>query len=133
MGRIWLNGELKRYATNVVHTDPYGDVVYLGKVRDTSNSPTGNIRFDDVAIQLPRIDDLWVNASNGNDNNSGLTSSAAFRTIQRAADQAGPGTTVHILPGVYRESVLPVLNGTAAEPVHYVAENGRGTVIHPRL
>jgi hypothetical protein len=99
---VWCNGELKRYATNVVHTDPYGDVVFLGKVRDTSNNPSGAIRFDDVAFQVPRIDDLWVDANRGMDNNSGLTPATALRTIQRAADQAGPGTKVHILPGVYR-------------------------------
>ncbi len=38
----------------------------------------------------------------------------------RAADQAGPGTTVHILPGVYRETVTPALNGSVAQPVLYL-------------
>ncbi|MBU1880081.1 MAG: right-handed parallel beta-helix repeat-containing protein, partial [Chloroflexi bacterium] len=50
-------------------------------------------------------------------------------TIQKAADRAGPGTTVHIQPGVYRETVWPAMDGTAAEPVLYVAENGPGTAV----
>jgi hypothetical protein len=125
----WRNGELMRYATNVVHTDPYGDIAFFGKIRDASNNPSGTILFDEVAFQVPRIDDLWVDAHNGSDNNDGLTLATALRTIQRAADLAGPGTTVHILPGIYRETVGPELNGSVVEPIHYVAENGPGTVV----
>ncbi|MHC5722112.1 MAG: right-handed parallel beta-helix repeat-containing protein, partial [Nostoc sp.] len=39
-----------------------------------------------------------------NDRNSGLTTSSAFRTIQRAADLTDPGDTVLIMNGVYRNS-----------------------------
>jgi hypothetical protein len=126
---VWHNGELKRQATNVVHTDPYGDIIQFGKVGSSSNTPSGALLFDDYAFQVPRIDDLWVDAENGDDGNDGLTSGAALRTIQRAADLAGPGTTVHVLPGVYRETVWPALNGSAAEPVLYRAENGPGTAV----
>ena len=124
----WLNGELVRYATNVVNADPFGDIVFFGKIRDSDNSPSGTILFDEVAFQVPRIDNLWVDAANGDDLNSGTTAGSALRTIQRAADLAGPGTTVHILPGVYRETVKPALNGSASEPVRYIAEQGSGTV-----
>lgn len=72
---------------------------------------------------------LWVDAVHGHDGDNGLTPSTAFCTIQRAADVAGPGSTVHILPGVYRESVRPAMSGTAAKPVLYLAEEGPGTVI----
>ena len=126
---VWRNGELMRHATNVVHTDPYGDIVFFGKIRDTSNNPSGTILFDEVAFQVPRISDLWVNGDSGDDSHDGLTPTTALRTIQRAADLAGPGTTVHILPGIYRETVRPALNGSGTEPVHYVAENGPGTVV----
>ncbi|WP_335030212.1 choice-of-anchor Q domain-containing protein [Nostoc sp.] len=40
----------------------------------------------------------------GNDKNSGLTTSSAFRTIQRAADLTDPGDTVLIMNGVYKNS-----------------------------
>lgn len=126
---VWRNDQLMRYATDVVHTDPYGDTVELGKTNSTSNTPSGALRFDDYAFQVPRVDDLWVDAENGNDDNDGLTAGTAFRTIQPAADLAGPGTTVHILPGVYRETVHPAMSGSAAESVLYVAENGPGTAV----
>ncbi len=72
---------------------------------------------------------LWVDAVNGADQNDGLTPSTALRTIQRAADLAQPGTTVHILPGIYRESVRPARSGSATAPIIYLAEEGPGSVI----
>lgn len=127
---VWVNGKLARFNdTTIVHPDPYGDIVFFGKVRDNSSAPSGTILFDQVVFQVPRVDDLWVDAENGNDSNNGRTAARALRTIQRAADLAGPGTAVHILPGVYRETVWPSLNGTASEPVEYFAENGPGTVV----
>ncbi len=73
--------------------------------------------------------ELWVDAVHGGDGNDGLTPETAFRTIQRAADLASQGTTVHILPGIYRETVKPVMDGNVDEPIIYLAENGPGTVI----
>jgi len=73
--------------------------------------------------------DLWVDGSAGSDANDGLTPGAAFVTIQKAASLAGPGATVHIKPGVYRETVRPAASGSAIAPIRYVAENGPGTVI----
>jgi hypothetical protein len=43
-------------------------------------------------------------SGSGNDRNSGLTPSSAFRTIQRAADLTGPGTTVLLMDGVYKNT-----------------------------
>lgn len=128
---VWVNDTLVRsYDNEVVHDDPSGDVIEFGKVNaNSSSTPSGSIRLDDVAFQVPRVDDLWVDAVSGDDANNGLTATTAFRTIQRAADLAGPGTTVHILPGVYRETVYPALSGSAAEPAIYRAENGPGTAI----
>ena len=83
---------------------------------------------DDAVSKIQKID-LWVDAINGNDTNDGLSPTTAFRSIQRAANVAGPGATVHILPGIYRETVRPMLNGSIAAPVVYRAENGPGTVL----
>ncbi|HOT91644.1 MAG TPA: hypothetical protein PLJ78_04880 [Anaerolineae bacterium] len=127
---VWVNDALVRYDdSDVAHEDPSGDVIELGKTRETSTTPSGSILLDDVAFQVPRVDDLWVDAEHGSDSNDGLTSDKAFKTIQKAADLAGPGTIVHILPGIYRETVYPALSGSAAEPAVYRAENGPGTVI----
>lgn len=71
---------------------------------------------------------LWVDGKSGNDANSGTTAQNAFRTIQRAADLAGPSTVVRIMPGVYRESIVPAASGTSEKPILYLAEKGLGTV-----
>jgi hypothetical protein len=128
---IWLDDQLTHYNdTTVSHRDPYGDVVYIGKTNTNSNTtPSGTMLFDEVAFQVPRVDDLWVNGTSGSDDNDGLSPDDAFKTIQKAADRAGPGTTVHIESGVYRETVHPAMDGTAAEPTLYVAEDGPGTAV----
>lgn len=79
-------------------------------------------------FQAAKVADLWVDAVNGDDGDDGLTPATALRTIQKAAGLAGPGTTVHILPGVYRESVRPANSGTATGGILYLAEGGPGTV-----
>ncbi len=81
------------------------------------------------SAQVPRAEDLWVDAVDGDDGNDGLTAARALRTIQRAADLAGPGTTVHIMPDVYRETVWPAMNGSATEPIVFLAQGGPGTVV----
>jgi len=54
--------------------------------------------------------DLYVNGATGDDANSGLSPSAAKRTIQGAVDRipaiAGGDVTVHIADGTYAEQVL---------------------------
>ncbi len=74
------------------------------------------------------MSDLWVDGVSGNDANDGLTPGTAFRSIQKAADVASAGTIVHILPGIYRESVRPAQSGAVSNPIIYKAESGRGTV-----
>jgi hypothetical protein len=74
------------------------------------------------------VTDLFVDAAHGSDSNNGQAASTAFRTLQRAAEAAMPGTVVRILPGVYRETVRPRSDGTAVTPITYVAEDGPGTV-----
>lgn len=127
---IWVNDTLIQYIDiDVVHDDPSGDVIEIGKVNSNSSSPAGSILLDNVTFQVPSRTDLWVNATSGNDANTGLTSSVPLLTIQRAASLAGPGTTIHIQSGVYREMVWPFLDGTASNPVVYQAEDGPGTVV----
>ena len=82
-----------------------------------------------VSVAEAAGSELWVDAVYGHDGNRGTTPSTAFRTIQKAASEARPGTTVHILPGVYRESVRPAVDGLADGPITYVAEEGAGTVV----
>ncbi|MGD2094387.1 MAG: right-handed parallel beta-helix repeat-containing protein [Phycisphaerales bacterium] len=48
---------------------------------------------------------LHVDTNNGNDNNSGLSRTNAFKTIQRAVDYTLNGDTVVVWPGRYQEEV----------------------------
>ncbi|MCE5229617.1 hypothetical protein LLG95_08480 [bacterium] len=69
---------------------------------------------------------LYVNASTGNDLNSGLSASSAKKTIQAAIDML-PGrlfanTTIDIADGVYRESV--VVSGITATKNKYLTLKG---------
>ncbi|WP_375471493.1 choice-of-anchor Q domain-containing protein [uncultured Nostoc sp.] len=69
-------------------------------------------------------------SSNGNDRNSGLSTSSAFRTLQRAANLTNPGDTVLIMNGEYKNKPQDgaVLNikrsGTANAWIKYKAYPG---------
>lgn len=47
-----------------------------------------------------------------------------FRTISAAAAQAGPGDTVYVHSGIYREHVAPTRGGTKDAPITYQAAPG---------
>lgn len=126
----WVDGTLQREVDIPSHEEPYGSVLEIGKTNlNTSTSPSGVLYFDDVAFQLPRYSDLWVDAVHGSDGNDGLSAGTAFRSIGRASDLAGPGTVVHVQPGLYRESIRPAQGGASGEPCIYTAEQGLGTVV----
>ena len=71
----------------------------------------------------------------GNDNNSGLSTSSAFKTIQKAADLTNPGDTVLIMNGVYKNipkagSVVTIKrSGTANAWIKYKAYPGHSPKI----
>ncbi|OQW93524.1 MAG: hypothetical protein BWK79_10670 [Beggiatoa sp. IS2] len=79
------------------------------------------------ATSIVLATDLWVDANHGDDNHDGLTANTALRTLQAAAHLATAGTTVHIQPGVYRETIKPIHSGTPTAPIVYRAEQP-GTV-----
>ncbi|MFJ3439050.1 DUF1565 domain-containing protein [Streptomyces cyaneofuscatus] len=73
----------------------------------------------------------------GNDSNPGTSAGAPFRTIQKAADSAGPGDTVSIMNGTYSErskgsNVLTIKrSGRPGAPITFSAHPGHNPVIHP--
>jgi hypothetical protein len=67
-------------------------------------------------------------AITGADTNPGSRSSP-FRTIQRAANAAGPGATVHVAPGVYRENVTTGVQGARGARIRYVSDTKWGARI----
>lgn len=126
---IWVDDRLMRKVSPVNHAESFGEIIEIGKTNDDSVViPNGSMLYDDIALQIPRITDLWVDAAAGSDQNKGVNRSQALQSIQKAADLAGPGTAVHILPGTYRESIDPARDGTDQDTVLYRAEEGSGTV-----
>jgi hypothetical protein len=77
---------------------------------------------------------LYYVATSGADTNSG-SEAAPFRTIQKAADVAIAGDTVHVRAGIYSEQVVIRNSGTKEKPVVFEGERGpKGewkTVIDP--
>lgn len=126
----WVDAGNVRSVSGVDHLEPYGAVVEIGKTNTAASlNPVGELRFDEVSVELPRINDLWVDQASGDDAYDGLTPGTAFATISRASDLAGAGTVVHIQPGVYRETLLPAQGGLPGEPAQYKAEAGPGTAV----
>ena len=62
-------------------------------------------------------------APNGADSNPG-TEAQPFRTIQKAADVAAAGDTVHVRAGVYAENVIIKNSGTEGRPIVFEGERG---------
>ena len=67
-------------------------------------------------------------ATTGSDRNPG-SEAEPFRTIQRAANLATAGTTVHVAPGTYRENVRTTVHGKAAARIRYVSDTKWGARI----
>ena len=63
----------------------------------------------------PNEPDVWYVRASGNDDNSGDSAEAAFRTIQKAVDSALPGDTITVGPGIYEGLVEINRKGASAE------------------
>jgi hypothetical protein len=71
---------------------------------------------------------LYVSPS-GSDSNDG-SQAHPFATIQKAAGVVTPGTTVHVLPGTYTESVLVETDGTANARIAFISDTKWAAKIH---
>jgi hypothetical protein len=65
----------------------------------------------------------YVDGTNGNNANNGLTLSTAWKTIQKACNSAVANSIVHIKGGVYHENVVVHSSGTAGNPIVYTNYN----------
>ncbi len=100
---------------------------YVLTARVTDNDGAQKTTSITVTIKNATKDDTFYVSTSGSDNNSGSSTGSALRTIAKAASLAGPGDTVVILPGTYRESVTVKNNGTATAPITFKAQTP-GTV-----
>ncbi|MBI5532495.1 MAG: right-handed parallel beta-helix repeat-containing protein [Deltaproteobacteria bacterium] len=102
-------------------------------VKVTLNDPDNAAPIEQTSTVTTRADapavaagaSLYVNAATGKDTNDG-SQGAPLATIQAAANKAGPGMTVHVAPGVYRETVTieESHGGAQGQPVWFIAEPG---------
>jgi MYXO-CTERM domain-containing protein len=105
------------YEVRVTVTDPdnAGPLTATGTLQTRANTPP-----------VPSGRTLFVDAAVGDDGNPG-TEAQPKKSITGAADVAGPGDTVVVFPGVYREQVLP-RGGSVNNPLVFRAR-GDGVIL----
>jgi hypothetical protein len=79
-------------------------------------------------VLRPRRPVIYVSPE-GSDWNPGSSPKWALATIQRAVDRAGPGTSVVLLPGVYRQRVQIRNRGTGERPITIRAQRPGSVVL----
>jgi hypothetical protein len=93
----------------------------------TSSADTTKFASASVTITAQSGTDLYVSPS-GNDSNSG-SSASPWRTIQHAADNARPGTTVHVAAGTYSENLSTSSSGTSAARIVFISDTQWGAKV----
>jgi hypothetical protein len=127
--RVFINGGLVWEYAGLAHSSSAVDAVRIGVVSAPSASVVqvgGRVLVDNVQLLVPASGDRWVDALIGSDSNDGLSPSSPLASIQRAAALAGPGSTIRVRRGVYRERVRPQRSGRPDAPLRLVSEDGRG-------
>ncbi|MFF4978689.1 sigma-70 family RNA polymerase sigma factor [Streptomyces sp. NPDC001046] len=77
-------------------------------------------------------------SSNGSDSNPGTSAGSPLRTLQKAADLAGPGDVVAVMNGTYTEArkgsnVLTIKrSGRPGAPITFMAYPGHRPVVNPK-
>ena len=82
-----------------------------------------------LAHAVPAAPTSWYVSKSGNNSNSGLSTNAAFLTIQKAATVMNAGDTCYILSGIYRETVTPAHSGTSGSPITFTAYPGATPIV----
>ena len=72
----------------------------------------------------------YVDGTNGSDSNNGLSTSSAWKTIQKAVSNVQPGDTILIRTGTYSESIAVSISGTASNPIRMAGYSGETVVIN---
>lgn len=70
-------------------------------------------------------------STTGSNTNLGTTPGAAFKTITKAVSMVTAGSTVHVAPGTYAETILNTKNGTATLRIRFVSDTKWGAKIIP--
>ncbi len=109
-------------ATSTVNTYVAGNYTVVYNVKDNAgNAATPVTRYVKVEQVIADANTYYVNAATGNDLNSGLSPTAAWKTIQKAANSMPAGNTCLVAPGTYAQRVTITRSGTASAPLVFKA------------
>ncbi|WP_319421873.1 right-handed parallel beta-helix repeat-containing protein [Pleurocapsa sp. FMAR1] len=81
-----------------------------------------------IGLTTSACGSVYVVAPDGSDDNPG-TLKSPFKTVQKCADAAQPGTTCLLREGIYRETVKPKISGTSTEPITFQAYKNESATI----
>lgn len=73
--------------------------------------------------------DYYVAKNGNNDTNTGLSLASPFLTISKAAGLVKPGDVVYVRAGTYRETIRPIMSGTAGNPITFQPYNAETVII----
>jgi len=93
--------------------------IWVGMITGCATQPKKTAQQE----MLKQANRVWVVSQNhptASDQNPG-TQNAPLQTISAAAQKAQAGDVILVHKGVYRETVKPVANGTASNPIRIVA------------
>ena len=99
----------------------------LGGSAHSSAAPRGD--NEQQANQATRARDFFV-SPDGSDSHDG-SRAHPWKSITHAAKMASPGTTVHVLPGIYDEVVVTEASGNSQDRIKYVSQLKWKAVISP--
>ncbi|MBW2262537.1 MAG: right-handed parallel beta-helix repeat-containing protein, partial [Deltaproteobacteria bacterium] len=127
---LWVDDDQERVVEGVSHEADFVQVLLLGKADGTwsGGTPSGTLYMDDAALLFAAYTDLWVDAGSGSDLNEGDAPDVPLATLSAAAVLTSPGTTIHVAPGDYRESLVMPVDGEQDAPIRIEATSGRNTV-----
>lgn len=81
-----------------------------------------------VVTAVPAVAGDWFVSPTGADTNGGTSLADAFRTIQKGADAAGPGDTVHLSAGTYGDAAVLKHSGAPGSPIT-ITSDGNAAVL----
>jgi hypothetical protein len=112
---LWLSPSTA-YEVRAVIEDPDGG----------GTSPASPVTTRSLPPATPSGRTWWV-ATNGSDSNDG-SSGAPLATLSAAAGKASAGDEIRVRPGIYYQTLDTPKAGTAAAPIHLVAD-GPGVIL----
>ena len=98
-------------------------------VTPTENNKNNDLQtYPPIGIQPVAGGKAYYVSPTGDDNNDG-SQEHPFATIQKAAKVVTPGTTVHVLPGVYTQVVVVSTSGRATARITFLSDTRWGAKI----